>query len=160
MSNKIAFLSSNSLQFQSKHSKIRLWNYYSLLLYLEAEGIMKRKFVVSLVLLVVPVLLVYALATYTGVLKSTYNVKPTSALAKAGCSSCHTTKAPNMSCWTLNVYGEALHTVLKTAQPNVAKPVLTAALLHKIDTLDSDSDGVKNGIELNAGTLPGDPASK
>jgi len=121
---------------------------------------MKRKLVLTLALLVVPVLLVYAIATYLGVLKTTYSVKPTSALAKAGCSSCHATKAPNKNNWTLNVYGEALHKVLAADQPNVAKPVLTAALLHKIDTLDSDSDGVKNGIELNAGTLPGDPASK
>jgi hypothetical protein len=64
------------------------------------------------------------------------------------CVGCHTAGVK------LNVYGADLKKVLEAAKK------LTADLLKKIDTLDSDKDGVKNVDELKKGTNPGDPKDK
>jgi hypothetical protein len=56
----------------------------------------------------------------------------------------------------LNVYGKD---VQKAMQEKKTKD-LTAEILKSIEKLDSDKDGVSNGDELKAGTLPGDPKSK
>ena len=66
------------------------------------------------------------------------------------CVGCHTAGVK------LNAYGTDLKKVLETAKTKK----LTVDLLKKIDTLDSDKDGVKNVDELKKGTTPGDPKDK
>lgn len=97
-------------------------------------------------------LMVSALATpkYLVVTKKTYPAAPDSALAKAKCTVCHVKGKE------LNVYGKD---VQKALQEKKTKD-LTAEILKSIEKLDSDKDGVSNGDELKAGTLPGDPKSK
>jgi mono/diheme cytochrome c family protein len=74
-----------------------------------------------------------------------------SALMKAGCATCHVPKSTK-----LNPYGADLKKALEAAKTKK----LTADVLKKIESLDSDKDGVKNGEEIKKGTLPGDPKSK
>ncbi|MGQ9542125.1 MAG: hypothetical protein ACUVTY_13690 [Armatimonadota bacterium] len=97
-------------------------------------------------------LMVTALATpkYFVVCKKTYPAVPNSELAKAKCTVCH------MKGKELNVYGKDVDKVLKEKKTKE----LTAEILKSIEKLDSDKDGVSNGDELKAGTLPGDPKSK
>ena len=73
-----------------------------------------------------------------------------SAMAKANCKACHSTGK------NLNAYGTDLSKALKALKTKVVTP----AVLAKVNLLDSDKDGVKNGAEVKAGTLPGDPTSK
>ncbi|NSW77479.1 MAG: hypothetical protein HPY54_00405 [Chthonomonadetes bacterium] len=97
-------------------------------------------------------LMVSALATpkYFVVSKKTYPAAPESDLTKAKCTVCHVKGKE------LNVYGKDLQ---KALQEKKTKD-LTAEILKSIEKLDSDKDGVSNGDELKAGTLPGDPKSK
>jgi hypothetical protein len=90
-----------------------------------------------------------ALPTFTGVFTGTYHVKADSALGKAKCGACHVGTSKN-----LNPFGADLKKAL------AGKKTLTAAILKKVESKDSDKDGVKNGAELKKGTLPGDPKSK
>jgi hypothetical protein len=80
----------------------------------------------------------------------TYPSPKDSPLAKAKCMACHVKGKE------LNVYGKD---VQKAMQEKKTKD-LTAEILKSIEKLDSDKDGVSNGDELKAGTLPGDPKSK
>jgi hypothetical protein len=80
-----------------------------------------------------------------------YKVTPGTPLAQSPCASCHIGMSPK-----LNPYGLDLQKAMKAAKA----PVLTAAILAKVEKLDSDKDGVKNIVEIKAGTLPGDPKSK
>lgn len=91
----------------------------------------------------------YALPTDGNIFKTLYSPKTGSKLATAGCLVCHA-KAP-FTKTDLNAYGRDL---AKQAKP------LTAASFKAIENLDSDKDGVSNLKEIQAGTLPGDPASK
>ena len=97
-------------------------------------------------------LMVGALATpkMQAVFVKTYPAPKDSDLAKAKCAACHV-KGKD-----LNVYGKD---VQKAMQEKKTKE-LTAEILKSIEKLDSDKDGVSNGDELKAGTLPGDPKSK
>ncbi|MER3474838.1 MAG: hypothetical protein C4335_12625 [Armatimonadota bacterium] len=97
-------------------------------------------------------LMVTALATpkYLVVFNKTYPAPKDSALAKAKCTICHVKGKE------LNVYGKDLQ---KALQEKKTKD-LTAEILKSVEKLDSDKDGVSNGDELKAGTLPGDPKSK
>ena len=90
-----------------------------------------------------------ALPVFTPVFTDLYHPKAGSALAKGSCATCHVghTKA-------LNAYGGDLKKALAGSK------TLTPAALKKVEALDSDKDGVKNGAELKKGTLPGDPKSK
>lgn len=87
--------------------------------------------------------------TYVGVFNTKYKVDKNSPVAKAKCGVCHVGMTKK-----LNPYGDEIVKV----QGGVKK--LTAEMLEKIEDKDSDGDGVKNGAELKAGTLPGDKASK
>lgn len=94
-----------------------------------------------------------AMPTYTKVVTLHYKVKKGAAIEKAGCALCHLSKTKLKE---YNPYGADLKKVMEEAKTKT----LTPDLLKKIDTIDSDKDGVKNGEELTAGTLPGDPKSK
>lgn len=91
----------------------------------------------------------YALPAYDAAFKALYSPKAGSQLAGAGCLLCHA-KAP-FTKTDLNPYGKDL---AKQAKP------IAAASFKAIENLDSDKDGVSNLKEIQAGTLPGDPASK
>ena len=78
------------------------------------------------------------------VFKATYN-KPT-----ANCQECHV-QPPQR-----NSYGKAVEAALDHAKVSDA----TAEIFHSIDNDDADGDGVSNGDEIKADTMPGDPASK
>lgn len=86
-----------------------------------------------------------ALGSFVKVFNDTYKVNPASALGKAKCMICHTTKMGG----AMNAYGADLKKALKGSK------TLTAKVLHSIDALDSDKDGAKNGAEIKAGKLPG-----
>lgn len=68
------------------------------------------------------------------------------------CTLCHTSTSP--VAW--NSYGLALKAAI--AGQGAFEQALPKALA-SVDALDSDMDGVSNGMELLSGTLPGDPAS-
>jgi len=91
----------------------------------------------------------YALPADSTTFKTLYTPTAGSKLATAGCLVCHD-KAPFVKTG-LNPYGKD---VAKQAKPG------TAASFKAIESLDSDKDGVSNLKEIQAGTLPGDPASK
>ncbi len=97
-------------------------------------------------------LIMSALATpkYLVVFTKTCSPPKDSALAKAKCMSCHVKGKE------LNVYGKDLQ---KAMQEKKTKD-LTAEILKSVEKLDSDKDGVSNGDEIKAGTLPADPKSK
>lgn len=94
-----------------------------------------------------------AMPTYDKVVAQQYKTKKDGVIAKASCALCHASKAKLKE---YNLYGTDLKKVMDEAKTKV----LTVDLLKKVDLLDSDKDGVKNGDELKAGTLPGDPKSK
>jgi len=65
------------------------------------------------------------------------------------CILCHTGKIGKKG--ELNPYGKSLDLVLPEK--------LTVEKLKAVESLDPDGDGVPSGKEIEAGTLPGDPAS-
>lgn len=89
-----------------------------------------------------------ALPSFKPLLGQAYKVPKGSKLD--ACLPCHTAGVK------LNVYGADLKKVLETAKTKK----LTADLMKKVDTLDSDKDGAKNVDELKKGTNPGDPKDK
>ncbi|MGC8783358.1 MAG: hypothetical protein ACP5RN_03080 [Armatimonadota bacterium] len=97
-------------------------------------------------------LMVGALATpkHLATFLKTYPSVKNTAVGKAKCVVCHVKGKE------LNVYGKDLQKVLHEKKTKD----LTAEILKSIENLDSDKDGVSNGEELKAGTLPGDPKSK
>jgi len=110
-------------------------------------------FGVGVALLVVIGLATWAAATpqASGVLRTLYTPKDGSDLAKAlPCLACHTAVPGTKT--NLNPYGVDL---LKAGKGTLDEKAFKA-----VEGLDSDKDGVKNGVELKAGTLPGDPKSK
>lgn len=78
-------------------------------------------------------------------------IKPTSPLAQAQCALCHVANGT-----ARNPFGRDLGAAMKAARTRE----VSAAVLKKISTLDSDKDGATNAKELAANTLPGDPKSK
>ncbi len=111
---------------------------------------MKVRFV--LVSVLVLALMMSALATpkYLVTFLKAYPAPKDSALAKAKCAVCHVKGKE------LNVYGKDVDKVMKEKKTKD----LAAEILKSVENLDSDKDGVSNGEELKAGTLPGDPKSK
>jgi hypothetical protein len=95
----------------------------------------------------------FALPTFEKVVAERYTVKKDTTIAKASCVLCHAGKTKLKE---YNLYGTDLRKAMAAAKTKV----LTAELLKQIEGLDSDKDGIKNGDELKAGTLPGDPKSK
>ena len=84
-------------------------------------------------------------------LRTLYSPKEGSDLAKAlPCLACHTAMPGSKT--NLNPYGTDLQ--------KATKGTLNDKAFKAIEGLDSDKDGAKNGVELRAGTLPGDPKSK
>lgn len=84
---------------------------------------------------------------FAQVMRSKYKPARGSALVTATCSACHLGDKVR-----LNSYGKDLQKVM-VATGN-QKP--GNAILIKVEKLDSDKDGVKNIVELKAGSLPGD----
>lgn len=93
----------------------------------------------------------FAFPMYWNVFKTTYNVKKESSLDKANCSVCHVGKTTKLNPYGLDV---------KAAMATLKVKAVTPDVLKKIENLDSDKDGVKNIVEIKAGTLPGDAKSK
>ncbi|MDR7543874.1 MAG: hypothetical protein QN120_06470 [Armatimonadota bacterium] len=103
-------------------------------------------------------LVVVGLATWaaakpdmSATLRTLYTPKDGTDLAKAlPCLVCHTAMPGTKT--NLNPYAVDLQ--------KAAKGTYNTAAFKAIEGLDSDKDGVKNGDELRAGTLPGDSKSK
>ncbi|MGV3617063.1 MAG: DUF2231 domain-containing protein [Fimbriimonas sp.] len=93
-----------------------------------------------------------AFPPYLDRFKETYKVPGGSALAAARCQTCHS----NGSGGPRNVFGKAVG----AKQSSLGEAQLTAAVLRELEPQDSDGDGVANGAEIAAGTLPGDPKSR
>ena len=87
---------------------------------------------------------------FVQVITDAYHLKADGKILDAGCGACHDGAPPK-----LNVYGVDV----KAAMEATHSRTLTAAMLHSIDTKDSDGDGFDNGTELAADTQPGDPTS-
>jgi hypothetical protein len=85
-----------------------------------------------------------ALGAYTKVVQDTYKLPAGSPAAAAKCSLCHAGKMGGK----LNAYGIDLKGAMKGSK------AITPAMLHAIDRLDSNKDGVKNAEALKAGKLP------
>ncbi|MEI8281871.1 MAG: DUF2231 domain-containing protein, partial [Armatimonadota bacterium] len=68
----------------------------------------------------------------------------------AQCITCHTAPPER------NAFGKEVFVALEKAKTGE----LTAEILKSVETGDADNDGVSNGDEIKAGTLPGDPTSK
>lgn len=105
---------------------------------------MKRT-LISLSLISVFAVTAISMPAYIGVLKGKYEPKKDGKVAGAKCGVCHVGMSKK-----LNPYGADLAKLGK----------VTPDTLAKVDGLDSDGDGVKNGAEFKADTLPGDKASK
>lgn len=86
------------------------------------------------------------------VFADTYPVSPSSSLGTAKCQTCHVTATGGKR----NPFG----TTIQDGLDNANLTDLTAALLHKVETDDSDKDGFSNLDEIKAGTRPGDPNDK
>jgi hypothetical protein len=105
----------------------------------------KAKTLISTVLALGVVLSALATPKYLVTLNKTYTP------AKGKCASCHVGTKKD-----LNVYGKDVQKAMREKKTKD----LTADILKSIEKLDSDKDGVSNGDELKAGTLPGDAKSK
>jgi len=88
-----------------------------------------------------------AMSAFSKTFHEKYNVKEGSNLDKAACGVCHV-KAKGGK---LNPYGKDIEAAMKAEG---AKKV-TPAILAKVEGLDSDKDGTKNGAEIKADQLPG-----
>ena len=106
---------------------------------------MNRLTVILVVALLVVAVAAMANPAFNTAFTKTYKPKAGTALAKAGCATCHT----KMGSPVLNPYGNQLK----------GKPA-TAASLKAVDNIDSDKDGISNIAEIKAGTLPGNAKSK
>ena len=87
---------------------------------------------------------VFAAASYAA-MPDAKNVKEVHADAVVGCTVCH----PEGNFKEVNSYGKAYRENGRNINA-----------IKAIDALDSDADGVNNGDEINAGTNPGDAASR
>jgi hypothetical protein len=103
---------------------------------------------------------VLALPTFFPVFETTYSIKKNSNIKKASCALCHVGFSAK-----LNPYGLDLKTAVeatagtKTEAAADSVKKITAETLKKVEELDSDKDGVKNGDEIRGDSLPGDPKS-
>jgi hypothetical protein len=114
---------------------------------------LRYPFWVGLTLLAIIGLASWAAASpaMTGTFKTLYSPKDGTDLAKAmPCLACHTAMPGTKA--NLNPYAADLQ--------KTAKGTFSNAVFKAIEGLDSDKDTFKNGDELKAGTLPGDPKSK
>ncbi len=114
---------------------------------------LRAPFWLGIALLTVVGLATWAAATpaMTATMKSLYAPKDGTDLAKAmPCVACHKTMPATKT--NLNPYAVDLQ--------KAAKGTFNEAAFKAIEALDSDKDTFKNGDELKAGTLPGDPKSK
>jgi len=101
----------------------------------------------AVVLVFVVAALAMAMPALGPVFEKTYKLPKTSELAKAKCGACHVSAKGGK----LNPYGVDMQKVMKAAKTKK----LTPELLKKIETLDSDKDGVKNIDEIKKDKLPG-----
>src|SRR5450432_3706711 len=92
----------------------------------------------------------FALPPMLKVFETTYKPAKNGKLAKATCSVCHLVAGKP----ELNPYGNDVKGALKGSK------TLTPANLKAIESKDSDKDGVTNGKEIKADSLPGDKSSK
>jgi hypothetical protein len=89
----------------------------------------------------------FALSSYSKVFNEAYKVGKDSHLAKAACGVCHVSAKGGK----LNAYGLDVQTVMKAA----GTKKMSADILKKVDGMDSDKDGVKNGDEIGKDRMPG-----
>ena len=75
---------------------------------------------------------------------------------KANCATCHVKKMAKKGDAELNVFGKDM-VAKAVVDPKAEKKTFN---FEKIESLDSDGDGVKNIDEIKAGTNPGDAKSK
>lgn len=88
-----------------------------------------------------------ALSAFNKVFHDKYGIKDDSTLGKASCAACHM-KATGGK---LNPYGKDIQSAMKAERATK----LSAAILGKVEGLDSDKDGKKNIDEIKADTMPG-----
>ncbi|MBS1722896.1 MAG: hypothetical protein JSS66_08085 [Armatimonadetes bacterium] len=94
------------------------------------------------------VTLAMALSAYSKVFQEKYHVKEGSALAKAACGVCHVGAKGGK----LNAYGKDVQAAMKAA----GSKKVTAAILAKVEGLDSNKNGVKNIDEIKKDHNPGE----
>lgn len=92
-----------------------------------------------------------SLSSFAKTFQEKYKVKDGSNLAKAQCSVCHTGPKGGK----LNAYGKDIAAAMKAE--GVKK--MTAAILTKVESLDSNKNGIKNIDEIKADKNPGAPAN-
>ncbi|MCE9557672.1 MAG: hypothetical protein K8R88_01855 [Armatimonadetes bacterium] len=90
----------------------------------------------------------WGLPAYWATLQKVYMIQPDTDVANAQCLTCHV-KPP-----IRNAFGKEVEKALGSAES------LTAEMLHGLDSLDTDGDGISNEVELSKGSLPADPLSK
>ena len=88
-----------------------------------------------------------SLSMFFKTFETTYKVAKGSNLDKAACTVCHSSSKGGK----LNGYGNDIKAVLKAE--NTKK--ITAAILAKVESKDSDGDGVKNIDEIKKDSNPG-----
>jgi hypothetical protein len=104
---------------------------------------MKRVLSTTSVCLIAAVAL--ALPGFVKVFNDTYKPSAMSDLGKAKCMACHESKMGGK----LNAYALDLKKAMGGSK------TLNSAAFKKVEGIDSDKDGVKNGAEIKAGKLPG-----
>ncbi|HLI49578.1 MAG TPA: DUF2231 domain-containing protein [Chthonomonas sp.] len=112
-----------------------------------------RVLIELLLLSVVPLANAWARPQFPPIVIETYHLAPgsTDYNAAKNCTLCHVPSGPPER----NPYGKDVKRALERA----GATMLTPAILHSIDNLDSDGDGYTNAQEFAADTLPGDPNS-
>jgi mono/diheme cytochrome c family protein len=88
-----------------------------------------------------------SLSAYSKTFAEKYDVKKGSKLAGAACAVCHV----KASGGKLNPYGKDIAAAMKAD----GSKKMTAANLAKVEGLDSDKDGKKNGEEIKSDSNPG-----
>lgn len=106
---------------------------------------MKRLFATLLAVSVVAMAM--ALSAYSKVFVEKYHVKEGSNLAKAACAVCHVGAKGGK----LNAYGKDVQAAMKEAKSTK----VTAAILAKVEGMDSNKNGVKNIDEIKKDVNPG-----
>lgn len=110
---------------------------------------MRNSRVVALMGLVAVAGVAHAYPGYLDTFRKHYALRAGSALANAKCATCHATAQGGAR----NPYGKALKAAIGSA-------AVTEAALKAVESADSDGDGVSNGEEIAAGTLPGSATSE
>ena len=86
------------------------------------------------------------LSSFHKTFEETYKVSANSALGTAKCMVCHMSQKGGK----LNAYGKDVQAAMKAA----GTKKLTADILKKVEGLDSDKNGVKNGDQIRSGKTP------